>query len=406
MSALDAVSRRPDGPAILGLGPRGAGLAKVNLSLETSPCAPAHQLFTGVLYEAARLDSIAEEEAGRRVLERHCIIFSGLWGVLSPTDPVPDHRLLMGTSLPGPGRLSAFWKPHLATSLIEPATRGLTIDCRSADYAAAWKPSSRDGVEVVTVRVERVDGDGTRRVVSHMAKRARGLLTGALLSAVSDQTLSAEACADDVAALAARLNGVDDVEVFEADRQAAGPHSGDSLTTMTSSVDRLRSETAAKRRSRLSRSEAQPPSGIHPYDDDVVLLSVDDLILGGGGDARQLLGTDLNESAFNAPSPERNCAKTPGGAAHRLIVGQEGRLNGAGQVRPLALQGVDLLIEASELGIAFGGELASSDADVGLLPTEALHLFPGSLQSLHGSNLHFLQRRLTLPELIDLSLNG
>ena len=35
MSALDAVSRRPDGPAILGLGPRGAGLAKVNLSLET-----------------------------------------------------------------------------------------------------------------------------------------------------------------------------------------------------------------------------------------------------------------------------------------------------------------------------------------------------------------------------------
>ena len=219
MSALDAVSRRPDGPAILGLGPRGAGLAKVNLSLETSPCAPAHQLFTGVLYEAARLDSIAEEEAGRRVLERHCIIFSGLWGVLSPTDPVPDHRLSMGTSLPGPGRLSAFWKPHLATSLIEPATRGLTVDCRSADYAAAWKPSSRDGVEVVTVRVERVDGDGTRRVVSHMAKRARGLLTGALLSAVSDQTLSTEACADDVAALAARLNGVDDVEISEADRQ-------------------------------------------------------------------------------------------------------------------------------------------------------------------------------------------
>ena len=71
----------------------------------------------------------------------------------------------------------------------------------------------------MTVRVERVDGDGARRVVSHMAKRARGLLTRALLSAVSDQPLSAEACADDVAVLAARLNGVDDVEVFEADRQ-------------------------------------------------------------------------------------------------------------------------------------------------------------------------------------------
>ena len=84
MSALTEASRRPDGPSILGLGPRSAELAEANLLLETSPCAPAYQLFTGVLYEAAGLDSIAKNTAGRKALEHHCVIFSGLWGILSP----------------------------------------------------------------------------------------------------------------------------------------------------------------------------------------------------------------------------------------------------------------------------------------------------------------------------------
>ena len=125
----------------------------------------------------------------------------------------------MGASLPGPGRLPSFWKPHLAPVLKDRGAPGLVVDCRSADYAAAWKPSASDGVEVMTVRVVRVANDGSRKVVSHMAKQARGLLTGALLRAVAAGTLSPEAHAGDVAALAARLNSVDDVEVSEADRQ-------------------------------------------------------------------------------------------------------------------------------------------------------------------------------------------
>ena len=219
MSALAEVSRGPDAASVLGLGPRSAEQATTNLSLETSPCAPAYQLFTGVLYEAADLESIAAQTTGHGALERHCVIFSGLWGALSPTDPVPDHRLSMGASLPGPGRLPSFWKPHLAPVLKDRGAQGLMVDCRSADYAAAWKPSASDGVEVMTVRVVRVANDGSRKVVSHMAKQARGLLTGALLRAVAAGTLSPEAHAGNVTALAARLNSVDDVEVSEADRQ-------------------------------------------------------------------------------------------------------------------------------------------------------------------------------------------
>lgn len=219
MSALTGVSRRPDAASVLGLGPRSAELAKANLLLETAPCTPAFQLFTGVLYEAAGLDSVAEETAGRAALEGHCVIFSGLWGVLSPTDRVPDHRLSMGASLPGPGRLSSFWKPYLAPVLKDMAASGLVVDCRSTDYATAWKPSASDGIEVMTVRVVRVRDDGSRKVVSHMAKRARGLLTGALLRTVAERSLCAQAQADDVADIAGRLDSVDDVEVSEPNRQ-------------------------------------------------------------------------------------------------------------------------------------------------------------------------------------------
>lgn len=219
ISALTEVSRRPDSASVLGLGPRSAELAEANLSLETAPCAPAYELFTGVLYEAAGLDSIAEETTGRRALRSHCVILSGLWGALSPTDLVPDHRLSMGTCLPGTGRLPSFWKPYLAPSLTGMAAQGLVVDCRSADYAAAWKPYVRNGIEVITVRVVRITEDGSHKVVSHMAKQARGLLTGELLRAVAGKSLSVQAHADDIANIAGRLNGVDDVEMSEPDRQ-------------------------------------------------------------------------------------------------------------------------------------------------------------------------------------------
>ena len=219
MSALAEVSRSDEGASVLGLGPRSAEQVSTNLTLETSPCVPAHQLFTGVLYEAARLDSIAEEAAGRAALERHCVVLSGLWGILSPTDLVPDHRLSMGTSLPGPGRLPAFWKQHLAPSFTDMAAQGLIVDCRSADYAAAWKPSARDGIEVVSVRVVRTADDGSRKVVSHMAKHARGLLTGELLRAVATGSVPEHVQVDDIATIAGYLEGIDDVEVSEPDRQ-------------------------------------------------------------------------------------------------------------------------------------------------------------------------------------------
>ena len=171
--ALVALGSGPEAAAPLKVGAR-IDLS-VNEVLDAAPCAPASSLFTGVLFEA--IEAIApgawEREDASRVS-----IFSGLFGVLSPADLVPDHRLAMGVSLPGFGVLSTWWAPRLEAALRPEASECIVIDARSGPYRAACKaPWAR----VWELRVVREAG-GARSVISHDAKRWRGAVTGTLLA--------------------------------------------------------------------------------------------------------------------------------------------------------------------------------------------------------------------------------
>ena len=171
--ALIALGSGPEAAVTLKVGAR-IDLS-VNEALMSAPCAPASSLFTGVLFEAIEaVTPRAWESAGAGVIS----IFSGLFGVLSPTDVVPDHRLAMGVSLPGFGVLSTWWAPRLDEALREEAAGQVVIDARSGPYRAARKaPWAR----VWELRVVR-EADGKRSVISHDAKRWRGAVTGTLLA--------------------------------------------------------------------------------------------------------------------------------------------------------------------------------------------------------------------------------
>ncbi|WP_336922107.1 YaaA family protein [Aquipuribacter sp. SD81] len=175
LDALAAVCARPDAPAVLGLGPSLADEVARNTRLRTEPAADAVRVYSGVLFAAADLAGEREPmtATARRRARRHVLVASGLWGVVAPGDRIPAHRLGMGTDLPGTGPLAAFWRPHLARELAGRGD-GLVVDCRSAEYQAAWRPGQ--GSDWVTVRVLQ---DGA--VVSHSAKHARGLLAGHLV---------------------------------------------------------------------------------------------------------------------------------------------------------------------------------------------------------------------------------
>jgi cytoplasmic iron level regulating protein YaaA (DUF328/UPF0246 family) len=132
-------------------------------ALRTAPAAPAGEVYTGVLFERLRLPELPPA-ARERVL-----IASALWGVTRPDDRIPAYRLSMGATLPRIPSLAGLWRPALARAL--PDAPGLVLDLRSGPYAAAWRPRH---ATVVGVRGFTERPDGSRAVISHMAKRVRG----------------------------------------------------------------------------------------------------------------------------------------------------------------------------------------------------------------------------------------
>ncbi|ROR74182.1 YaaA family protein [Bogoriella caseilytica] len=197
LTRLAKVSAQRNAARVLGVGDSLSQEVAANTQLLAAPSAPAAEVYTGVLFAAAGLSELNGEPA-RRAAE-HVRIFSGLWGALSPADHIPAYRLSMGVALPGlpkpraaaagPVKLATYWKQHLA-GVLDRGEPGVIVDCRSAAYAAAWKPPA-GGATYASVQVVR-ERNGSRTVVSHNAKHARGLLTRHLLTRAGDMPRSAE----------------------------------------------------------------------------------------------------------------------------------------------------------------------------------------------------------------------
>lgn len=175
--ALAKVSGQRNAMTVLDVGASLAGDVAYNTSLWANPTAPAAQVYTGVLYDAAGMagwDAATMARAADRIR-----IVSALWGALSPADQIPAYRLSMATSLGRIGGLGSFWRKQLSPSLDALANGSLIVDCRSSSYVAAWRPTESPWVSVKVMR----DLGGKRAVVSHMAKHTRGLLAAHLVAA-------------------------------------------------------------------------------------------------------------------------------------------------------------------------------------------------------------------------------
>ncbi len=156
----------------------------LDADLRQAPTTTAARLYTGVLYAALDIATLPPRTAS------NIVIISAQFGALRPGDRVPAYRREMD---------AAFWRDGLRKALDEASAGRLIVDCRSATYVTAWRPS-RD-VATARVQVSVVEErNGVRRVVSHMAKKTRGevarhlLVSGArprapaeLLDAVAEQ---------------------------------------------------------------------------------------------------------------------------------------------------------------------------------------------------------------------------
>jgi hypothetical protein len=148
--------------------PRQRLIDALDPGVRTAPAIPAAELYTGVLFAALGLADLPWDGV---------LIASALWGVVRPGDRIPAYRLEMSAKLPGIGGLAAYWREPLRAALPD---RGLVLDLRSGSYAAAWQPRRATHV---AVRGLTESPDGTRTVITHMAKRVRGEVARLVLQA-------------------------------------------------------------------------------------------------------------------------------------------------------------------------------------------------------------------------------
>lgn len=161
------------------LGVTGAALAAAtdaDRSVRTAPTMAAVDRYTGVLYQA--LDHATLTGDTRRRLHEDVVILSGLWGLVSPTDPLPDYKLKMGASLGRLGRLSGWWRDPLSERLLERAHGQNVWNLLPREHDAAVRAP---GLRQWSVTFLEPGPGGALVAVAHWNKLLKGALVRHLL---------------------------------------------------------------------------------------------------------------------------------------------------------------------------------------------------------------------------------
>ena len=143
----------------------------------TAATRPAVMAFAGDTYQGLEASSLDAEELAWA--QDHLRILSGLYGVLRPLDAMQPYRLEMGSRLKNPRgkNLYEYWGSRISQALNEQAAATgaqLLVNCASQEYFGAVDLSALKPRVVTPVFME--DKNGTPKVVSFYAKRARGAM--------------------------------------------------------------------------------------------------------------------------------------------------------------------------------------------------------------------------------------
>jgi cytoplasmic iron level regulating protein YaaA (DUF328/UPF0246 family) len=179
LHALTAVCRRHPARArqLLGLSPALDADRVANAEIDTAPTMPAGYRYAGVLHEALGYPTLTT--AARRRADASLVVFSGLWGVVRPSDLLPAYRIGIATVLPRIGPLPAFWRSALHEALDDEVARHGALDLRSSGYSQMYRPSAAAADGIVAARI--TGPDGKRSASSYQSKVAKGRLVRALV---------------------------------------------------------------------------------------------------------------------------------------------------------------------------------------------------------------------------------
>jgi len=158
----------------LDLGPKQVDLLMINAELMKASCAPAIQIYTGVLYD--HLGYSASNAKARARADSSILIASALFGFVTPTNPIPAYRLSGSSVIASIGSLTAYWKSDLLSALGQYKSE-LILDMRSGSYEKL-APAKELGQTVVSVKVL-THVNGVLKPVTHFNKATKGDLVRA-----------------------------------------------------------------------------------------------------------------------------------------------------------------------------------------------------------------------------------
>jgi uncharacterized protein len=139
---------------------------------------PALLAFAGDVYDGLQAHSLSSADVVWA--QKHLVILSGLYGALRPLDRLQPYRLEMGTALKtARGKdLYAYWGDTVAEHLNQrqaEETHPLVVNLASIEYArVALRPVLR--AQVVDCVFEETAANGSSKIISFFAKKARGLM--------------------------------------------------------------------------------------------------------------------------------------------------------------------------------------------------------------------------------------
>jgi len=143
--------------------------------------------FRGDVYTGLDADSLSPSDI--EAAQNQLRILSGLYGVLRPLDPIRPYRLEMGIPLEvGKHRnLYQFWQKKITAKIrkdLDISGSNLLINLASVEYFKAIEPKKLKA-EIVTPEFREAK-EGTYKMVSFFAKKARGMMTRFILQNAID----------------------------------------------------------------------------------------------------------------------------------------------------------------------------------------------------------------------------
>ncbi len=141
----------------------------------TEDLRPAALAFAGDTYQGLDAQSLDADEM--TWAQEHLRILSGLYGLLRPLDGIQPYRLEMGSKLKTRrgANLYAYWRDQLSKALnaqAEAVGSEVLVNCASQEYFGAVDPKALK-LKVITPQFLE-DKDGTPKMISFFAKKARG----------------------------------------------------------------------------------------------------------------------------------------------------------------------------------------------------------------------------------------